>query len=179
MKRRDCIGQLIGLNVMAMGLPPISAFAANTQTLAAAPKWRARRWVSEQSPAQMEWVDQSSLERNWAYIDFWASWCVPCRLSFPFMNELNAKFVKGGLKLFAISVDKDLQSISGFIRQNPAQFSILWDPEGTAAQSFQVPAMPTSFLINPQGVIVMRHAGFRLSDRETLMSTVTRAIEAR
>ncbi len=179
MKRRNCIGQLIGLSWMTLGLPPRSARAADMQGLAVAPKWRARRWGSEQSPAQMEWVDHSSLERYWAYIDFWASWCVPCRLSFPFMNELNAKFVKGGLKLFAISVDKDLQSISGFIRQNPAQFSILWDPEGTAAQAFQVPAMPTSFLINPQGVIVMRHAGFRLSDRGTLMSAVTKAMDAR
>jgi len=95
------------------------------------------------------------------------------------MNELKAKYETIGLKIFAISVDKESRAIAVFVRQNPADFSILWDPEGASAKAFEVPAMPSSFLINPQGRIVMRHTGFRVSDRQNLFQNIGNAIASR
>jgi len=144
-----------------------------------APSWRARDWNLAAAAPHPGWVDQPSVQGAWAYIDFWASWCAPCRLSFPFMNELQARYAPLGLKLYAISVDKEARGVAAFLRQNPAEFKILWDPEGLAAKAFQVPAMPSSFLINPQGRIVMQHPGFRLADRERLTHAVGKAMEGR
>lgn len=91
-------------------------------------------------------------------IDFWASWCEPCRESFPWMNKIKAE--NPGLKVVAINLDEDRALAEAFLKANKANFKILFDPKGALAEKFKVGGMPSSYLIDRRGKIVKQHVGF-------------------
>jgi cytochrome c biogenesis protein CcmG/thiol:disulfide interchange protein DsbE len=101
------------------------------------------------------------------YIDFWASWCDPCRKSFPWMNEIQAKY-GNKLKVIAINLDQDRAEADKFLKQNQPKFTIAFDPAGKTAEAYKVKAMPSSYLIDSNGKIVSSHAGFRSQDKAEL-----------
>jgi thiol-disulfide isomerase/thioredoxin len=94
------------------------------------------------------------------YLDFWASWCGPCRKSFPWMNAMQAKYQAQGFKVISINLDADKALAQQFLKKNKANFSVIYDPEGTIAKTFDIQGMPTSVLINKSGKIVIKHSGF-------------------
>jgi len=98
-------------------------------------------------------------------LDFWASWCAPCRASFPWMNELQRRHREQGLVVIGVNVDKQPELAHAFLRETPATFRIDNDPAGDLAARFDLQAMPTSFLIDRQGRVRHRHAGFRVEQR--------------
>ncbi|MBI3562381.1 MAG: TlpA family protein disulfide reductase [Gammaproteobacteria bacterium] len=98
------------------------------------------------------------------YVDFWASWCVPCRKSFPWMNQIHNRYNKDGLKIVAINLDKDTNLARKFLADYPANFTVAFDPDGLSAQHFKVQGMPSSYLIDRQGKIHARHIGFKEAD---------------
>ena len=94
------------------------------------------------------------------YLDFWASWCVPCRKSFPWMNEIHKKYEQQGLKVLTINLDADRANADEFLAKYPAQFSVLYDSAGLSARKFKVKGMPSSYLVNKEGKVVSVHVGF-------------------
>lgn len=106
------------------------------------------------------------------YLDFWASWCPPCRESFPFMNELQREFGDKGLQIIAVTVDKVPEDARDFIARYPAQFTIAQDTKWTCASAYQVPGMPTSFVIDRGGVIRGVHIGFRSENKAAIRQQV-------
>ncbi|GAA5187462.1 TlpA disulfide reductase family protein [Ferrimonas gelatinilytica] len=109
--------------------------------------------------------------QQWVYLDFWASWCGPCRYSFPFMNTLQAELGPQGLAIIAVNVDVEPADALPFLEKYPAQFPIHYDPDGKIAEAYAVPGMPTSYLIH-QGQIIERHIGFRASQAEELKAAI-------
>lgn len=102
------------------------------------------------------------------YVDFWASWCVPCLLSFPFMNELQHSYGGKGLHVLAINMDEKPADARRFLDQHPATFDVTNGPNGQCAKDFGVAAMPTSFLIDRSGTVRFVHKGFRTGDIDEL-----------
>jgi thiol-disulfide isomerase/thioredoxin len=96
-------------------------------------------------------------------VDFWASWCEPCRHSFPWLNTMQSKYADRGLVVIGVNVDRDRADADRFLHDVPASFQIVYDPEGTLAARYDLPCMPVSYVIGPQGDIVARHIGFRSS----------------
>ncbi|QDO83957.1 TlpA family protein disulfide reductase [Shewanella psychropiezotolerans] len=94
------------------------------------------------------------------YIDFWASWCGPCRKSFPWMNEMHHKYADQGLKIIAINLDNDISLARQFLGQISADFIIAYDPDTQVAGQFDILGMPSSYLFNRQGKLVAKHVGF-------------------
>jgi cytochrome c biogenesis protein CcmG/thiol:disulfide interchange protein DsbE len=94
-------------------------------------------------------------------LDFWASWCEPCRRSFPWMNTLQTKYGDQGLMVIAVNLDKENELAVEFLKTTPALFRIEYDPKGSFATKLNVSAMPSSFLLNRAGHVVKQHAGFR------------------
>jgi thiol-disulfide isomerase/thioredoxin len=110
-------------------------------------------------------------------LDFWASWCAPCRKSFPWMNALQKKYGERGLIVIGVNLDSDQKLAAEFLQAVPAQFRIEYDPKGNLATGLDVSAMPTSFLLDRSGKIVKQHAGFReaqLAAREQEIEQVLR-----
>ena len=94
------------------------------------------------------------------YIDFWASWCNPCRKSFPWMNSMVEKYKGQGFKVLAVNVDKDKALAENFLTGVNPSFPILYDPDGTLAKQFKVKGMPSSFVIDSKGNVLLAHKGF-------------------
>jgi thiol-disulfide isomerase/thioredoxin len=99
-------------------------------------------------------------------LDFWASWCSPCLQSFPWMNELQEKHGREGLVVLAVNLDQDRKLAESFLGRTPAKFRVEYDASGDVARQFEVQAMPTSFLIDRQGKVRVRHAGFKQKQRQ-------------
>ncbi len=109
------------------------------------------------------------------YVDFWASWCTPCKASFPFMQQMAEKF-GDSLVITAINVDKNRADADQFLEQFEISFNIVYDPEGVLAESFDVKGMPTSYLYNGRGRLIGSHIGFKKKDIDRLEMAIANAI---
>jgi cytochrome c biogenesis protein CcmG, thiol:disulfide interchange protein DsbE len=105
-------------------------------------------------------VSLDSLNAKVVLVDFWASWCEPCRKSFPWMRSLQERYGSKGLAIVAVNLDKKREAADSFLEQNPAPFTVAYDPAGTTAEAFRVSGMPSSFLLTPQRKILLTHIGF-------------------
>jgi cytochrome c biogenesis protein CcmG/thiol:disulfide interchange protein DsbE len=139
--------------ILCLSLPVVSAAKGQ------APDFRLPGMKSE--------VSLSAYRGKVVYIDFWASWCGPCRKSFPWMSEIQQKY-GNQIKVIAINLDQDRAEADKFLKQNPPKFAIAFDPAGKTAEAYKVKAMPSSYLIDSKGKIVSSHAGFRSQDKEEL-----------
>jgi thiol-disulfide isomerase/thioredoxin len=107
-------------------------------------------------------------------LDFWASWCGPCKSSFPAMEELNRKYAGQGLTIVAVSVDKKPEDVQRFLKSAKVSFTAVRDARQKLVAAADVPAMPTSFLIDRSGKIRFIHAGF---DRDKTPRQYVKEIE--
>ena len=115
------------------------------------------------NPIHAEELNLDQYRGQVVYVDFWASWCIPCKKSFPWMNEMHQKYKDQGLKIIAINVDEESADADKFLADTPAEFTILRDPEGKLAKQYKLVGMPTSLLFDTQGKLVSRHVGFKKS----------------
>ena len=93
-------------------------------------------------------------------VDFFASWCVPCRASFPAMEELREKYGDKGFVIVAVNVDKKQSDMESFVKKHPVHFPIVRDVSTKLISEVKVPTMPTSILLNREGKVVAVHNGF-------------------
>jgi thiol-disulfide isomerase/thioredoxin len=109
-------------------------------------------------------VSLASLKGKVVYLDFWASWCGPCRKSFPWMNRMMRRYRDDGLVIVAVNLDKNRGLAEKFLHDYPAGFTVAYDPEGDVADDYAVQGMPSAYLIDRQQHIVKEHLGFREAD---------------
>lgn len=109
------------------------------------------------------------------YVDFWASWCTPCRASFPFMQDMAEKY-GDDLVIKAINVDESRADADQFLENFTINFDIVYDPQGALAESFDVKGMPSSYLYNREGQLIGSHIGFKRKDISKLEEAITNAI---
>jgi len=112
------------------------------------------------------------------WVDFWASWCVPCRRSFPWMNRMHAKYAAQGLQIIGVNVDKTRDVADEFLAETPADFALRFDPEGALAERFGVTAMPSSFLLDVDGNVIAEHYGFRMETADEYEAAIIAALDS-
>jgi cytochrome c biogenesis protein CcmG/thiol:disulfide interchange protein DsbE len=107
-------------------------------------------------------IELAELRGQVVLIDFWGTFCQPCKKSFPKLEELNSKYARRGLRVIGISEDDedDKDKIPGFADTYGARFPIAWDHDKSVARQYKPDTMPTSFLIDQKGVIRFAHVGF-------------------
>jgi peroxiredoxin len=93
-------------------------------------------------------------------VDFWASWCGPCKQSFPALDALYTELRARGLEVLAVSVDDNRKDADAFLAARPHRMTVLFDPKAKAAEAFGVEGMPSSFVIDRRGYIRSRHEGY-------------------
>ena len=98
------------------------------------------------------------------YIDFWASWCPPCRVSIPEIVALHEALGGGRFEVIAISVDERTDDAIEFLKHYPVRYVVLSDSNGETARAYALPGMPTSFVVDPEGRVTLVHVGFRRGD---------------
>ncbi len=110
------------------------------------------------------------------YIDFWASWCGPCRQSFPWMNEMQAKYGAQGLQVVGINLDANSEDGRKFLAATPASFVVAFDPASATPASYGIKGMPSSVLVGADGKVLYEHTGFRPVDRAPLEAKIKAAL---
>ncbi|MEV4779653.1 TlpA family protein disulfide reductase [Burkholderia sp. LMU1-1-1.1] len=123
-------------------------------------------------------VQLAKLTGKVVYVDFWASWCGPCRQSFPWMNEMQAKYGSRGLQIVGVNVDAKSEDAKTFLATTPAKFTIAFDPKGATPRQYGIKGMPSSVLIGPDGKVLLEHSGFRDADRAELEAKIQSALGA-
>ena len=127
-------------------------------------------------PGKQSEVSLENSRGSVVYVDFWASWCTPCRKSFPWMNEMQTRYEKDGLQIIAINLDESREQAEAFLAKNGVDFTVAFDPDGQTASDFSVMAMPSSFLIDRNGEIIHRHIGFRQKDKNVIENSIREAL---
>ena len=123
-------------------------------------------------------VRLADLKGKVVYVDFWASWCSPCKQSFPWMNDMQAKYGARGLQIVGVTVDRKREDAEKFLASTPAKFLVAFDTTGKVAEAYKPKGMPTSFLIGADGVVRAMHVGFKDSDRAGLEREIEAALTA-
>ena len=110
------------------------------------------------------------------FVDFWASWCSPCRESLPMYDKLAADFGADDFAVIAVNLDETASDARKFIAQHPVRYTIVQNPQGDIPKAFGVSGMPSSYLIDRDGTIRQRHIGFSKKDVDMLRAEVTKLL---
>lgn len=105
-------------------------------------------------------------------LDFWASWCEPCRRSFPWLDAMQRKYGDDGLVVIGVNEDNATEDAAAFLQAVPVSFLIVYDEGGALAREFDLPAMPTSYVIGRDGELAIRHLGFRSAKSDEYEETL-------
>lgn len=108
-------------------------------------------------------------------LDFWASWCGPCKASFPTLEELHKKYAERGVVVLGVNVDKTPEPMRAFLKEHPVTFPIVQDAGHTLIAAAAVKAMPTTVIVGRTGMIRAIHSGFTTKEGPEKLSE---AIEA-
>ena len=132
--------------------------------------------VAAAEPVDAGAIDLSAYHGKVVYVDFWASWCVPCRQSFPWMNTMHRQYGRDGLVIIAVNMDQVRAEADDFLRKYPAEFKVHYDSEGRLAPRFKVRGMPTSALLGRDGEVLLIHEGFKSKDAADLEAAIRGAL---
>ena len=120
----------------------------------------------------------ASLKGRIVVVDFWASWCGPCRKTFPLMEELHHRYAKRGLLILAVNEDKSRAAMDEFLKENPVTFTVLRDAKRKLAAQVRPPVLPTSYLLDAAGKVHSIQPGARTAkDSRALLKEVEALLE--
>ncbi len=114
---------------------------------------------------------------NVRIVDFWATWCDPCREQLPFLDRLASQYGPHGLSVYGVSFDEDRAALERFLEHTPVDFVVLWDKGGTAlADRLEVTRLPTTLIVDRRGVVRDVHLGFDRGEERKMEDTVRRLL---
>ena len=121
-------------------------------------------------------VSLADLKGQVVMINFWASWCGPCRQEFPALDQIYAKYKPMGFTLVAINVESETSDAAKFLSATPASFPILFDPDNTVSGKYGVSAMPTTVLVDRQGRVRWQHRAYKPGDEAKYIEQIRAAL---
>lgn len=135
--------------------------------------------ASAAAPSAAPLPDLAAYRGKIVYLDFWASWCGPCKMSFPFMEDLQRRYAGKGLVVLAVNVDHARDRADAFLEDMPHDFQVAFDPRGALATRMKVRDMPTSMVLGRDGQVLMVHRGFAEDDAPALADQIGGLLDAR
>ncbi len=93
-------------------------------------------------------------------VNFWASWCAPCRKEMPKLEQLHQKYKDLGVTILAINIDENPELSKKVLKDIPVSFPILYDPENNVSADYDIQSMPSTFLVDKNGLLRFRHNGY-------------------
>jgi thiol-disulfide isomerase/thioredoxin len=122
-------------------------------------------------------IELQELRGRVVYVDFWASWCGPCRVSFPLLDDIRKELGGQGFEVLAINVDEFPEDALTFLEELPVSYLVVRDDTGSTPQAYGILGMPTGFLIDREGTVRKVHQGFRKSDGPRLRTEILELLE--
>lgn len=121
----------------------------------------------------------SLLEKGPILIDFWATWCEPCKKEMVFLDKYHRTYVDSGFTVLSINQDtpRSLSKVKAFIRSKRYSFLVAKDPNKQIAQKLNVQVLPTTFLVLPSGIIIWQHVGYLPGDEKDIEEQILKALK--
>jgi cytochrome c biogenesis protein CcmG, thiol:disulfide interchange protein DsbE len=163
-----------GVLLAAMLAATVPVPAASVDAGARAPAMEASALRPGAAPVSLE-----RLQGRVVYVDFWASWCVPCRSSMPALEELVQRYQSRGFTVVGVNKDASLTGAERFLRQVPVTFLLVSDADDAIAKAFGVTAMPSGYLLDRRGVVRRVHRGYSKEIAAALESEIAALLEER
>lgn len=155
---------------IAFAVVAIYSFVSPSQTLA-------QNAPGFSLPGQNKTIQLSKYKGKVVYLDFWASWCDPCKRSFPWMNELQTLYGDDGFRIIAVNLDESRKDAEEFLKKMPAKFDVAFDKSGKTAEAYNLKAMPSSFLIDRNGKLVHKSLGYRAEEKKVLEKKIKQLVD--
>lgn len=105
-------------------------------------------------------------------INFWASWCGPCRQEMPLLDSIYKQYKDMGFVLLGVNVEPNPHNADAWLRKTPVSYPVLYDPKSEVSQLYQVQAMPTTVIIDRQGIVRFVHNGYLPGDENQYMNSI-------
>lgn len=155
--RRGLLGALLLLGIGAASAAPVVGEPAPPFSL------------QNRSGAEVSLED---LRGEVVLINFWATWCPPCRQEMPLLDQIHSRYQPLGFTLLGVNVEQDSRLADRFLADVPVNFPILLDPEERVSKLYSVPAMPTTVIVDRKGTVRYIHYGYRPGDEEQVQNAV-------
>jgi thiol-disulfide isomerase/thioredoxin len=171
---------MISINKLSTTLivAAITAMAALSSASHAAQPGQAAPAFDLPSATPGQQVRLADLKGQVVYVDFWASWCAPCRESFPWMNAMQAKYGEQGFKVVAINLDTERKLAQRFLSEVPAKFAVAFDAAAQSPKLYNIKGMPSSVLVGRDGKVLAVHSGFNTDMAKELEEKISQAVKA-
>jgi thiol-disulfide isomerase/thioredoxin len=118
----------------------------------------------------------SEMTGNVVLINFWASWCGPCREEMPLLNSLHKKYEALGFTVLGVNVEEDTRKARDFLKDFPVDFPVLLDKENRVSKQYKVIAMPTTVLVDRDGNVRYLHKGYKSGDEAKYQKMVKKLV---
>jgi thiol-disulfide isomerase/thioredoxin len=105
-------------------------------------------------------------------LNFWASWCGPCRQEMPLLENIYKKYGKMGFTLIGVNVEPDSKAAEGFLKQTPVSFPVIYDKDSTVSKAYDVSGMPSTVIIDRKGNIRVLHRGYKPGDENEYQDSI-------
>jgi thiol-disulfide isomerase/thioredoxin len=123
-----------------------------------------------------EQISLSQFKGKVVYLDFWASWCGPCRQSFPFIAQLQQQYQQDGFEVVSVNLDENPQLATEFINQFPVNYSHVKGFGTDISEKYSIEAMPTAYLIDAKGRVRVIHKGFKPSHKKFIEAVLEKLL---
>lgn len=117
-------------------------------------------------------VSLEKLRGQVVMVNFWASWCGPCREEFPLLDQMYKRYKGAGFTMLGVNVEPDSSDAEGFLAKTPVSFPIAFDRDSVASRMFKVDGMPSTVLIDRRGVVRWSHRGYRAGDENEYLDQI-------
>lgn len=151
----------------ADGLPPLTHKLTAVNKAAPAPNLRLQNMDEEI-------IDVKDLQGKVVVINFWATWCPPCRREMGSLERLHQATKDKGVEVLAVNIGEDIDTVFSFlgtIEPSP-EFQMIFDPEAVSMNNWKIRGLPTTYVINPDGTIAYRAVGGREFDHPDIVKAI-------
>lgn len=125
-------------------------------------------------------IEIAKMKGKVVIVDFWASWCEPCKIELPALNALYKKYKDKGLVVIGVNLDEKKPDAMGFLKENPVQFPLAYDGDKQVlAKQVEIEKMPTSFILDKSGKVAVRHEAFREGDADKIEAEIKKLLAAK
>jgi peroxiredoxin len=153
--------RIAGLATFLIAVPMLAAVAPNS----VAPDFT----LNAQSGKP---VELTQFKGQVVMLNFWASWCGPCRQEMPLLDSIYKKYNKAGFTMIGVNVEPDSKTANDWLKQTPVSFPILYDTQSEVSKLYGVAGMPSTVIIDRKGNVRMIHRGYKPGDEEEYLSNI-------